>query len=460
MNATACIRGVEPRKVEVRVMGSDEFVDEALDSVDPAVKARFEQRSKALAAIGLERRATYEDVVGEYVDRVGALYDPEADRVTLFDRGAGASVESLVHEFAHALQHDLLDEGEGGQQSDAVTLDAALARGAMFEGDVTLTTDRAAMLMSGFDPNGPNWDRVYGDWAASTRQAYKDELLGVSLADRYFLYAFGAYFLEPVRRQRGQMGVDGWVRNPPRSTRAVTAGVERARRIDRVLRESYDPEEWQSELDASAATTADTSVASLADAAGLVFDAGERTVEAGSLDTDASAQLRPFTNGTPLLAPVLPGFELLTLDSLGAFVFERFARRQVFVAAESPESVRRIIDSASGLEADHLSLWYHPETENAVAVYRLRFSDRLVRAAWTRRVPNLEAEGELRSAIVDEDVVLVASADTRWLSALDLGALPWRAFDTASVPHGLRAGPAVAASQRLQPHGVRPSRSE
>lgn len=425
MAATACIRGVAPRKVPVRVIRSDQYVDEALNDVDSDAKEAFERRARALAALGLERQRNLDDVVAAYVARVGAYYDPRADRVTLFEGKTGPSVEALVHEFAHALQHDVLDDLERTALPN--TLDAALARTAMIEGDVTLTTDRAAMLSFGADPNDPDWSSVYGKWTAGTSAHYRREPLPVSLADRYFVYAFGAAFLEPV----SSAGVEGWLRDPPETTRAVMAGAKRARSVDRKLASVYDAGQWRTQsvrVDAGVTPQIDARIGDGGASDGGVGDSGAG--DGGRADAGAAPSLLPFTSGVPLLAPELDGFELIGLDSLGAFVLDSFARDQGA--------------SARALEADHLSLWYDAENDNAVGVYRLRFGDDELRQVWLRRDREQLWEGYVRTLMLDDDVVLFASTDWKWLDDMDLESLSWRAFDRASVPYSLRAAPNFA----------------
>lgn len=413
----------------MRVIRSDQYVDEALADVDADAKEAFERRARALEALGLERQRSFDDVVAAYVARVGAYYDPRTDSVTLFEGEAGPSVESLVHEFAHALQHDVLAELERTVLPN--TLDAALARTAMIEGDVTLTTDRAAMLSFGADPNDVDWSSVYGKWTSRTSASYPREPLPVSLADRYFVYAFGAEFLEPVSRTQ----IERWLREPPQTTRAVMAGAKRARKIDRQLASVYDASQWQSEnaeVDVGSNVDAGVVVARAGDAGGVDASGVDAGVVDAGVDAGGAEWLSPFTSGVPLLAPELDGFELIGLDSLGAFVFDSFARDQFL--------------SASALEADHLSLWYDAENDNAVGVYRLHFGDDELRQVWLSRGPERAWEGDVRTLMVDDDVVLFASTDWKWLNDTDLKNLSWRAFDRASVPSSLRAAPHFVAN--------------
>jgi hypothetical protein len=437
MAATACIRGVSAREIDVRVISPEQYVEEAQSSSVDAEMQRFERRSQALATIGLEELQTYAEVLQAYVDTIGAYYSTVTDSITLFDWGEGVSVEMLVHECAHALQfrNDPAEDAAG----ETLTLDESLARGAMFEGDVTLTTDRAAMLVFGADPAEPNWPRIYGKWTQLTRGDYWNEALPVTLAGRYFYYAFGTAFLQPVLSEKGQRGVDSWVTEPPRSVRAIFAGASKARNTDRHMAAAYDGDVW-----------------SAPEASNGRADAGEEAAlqEAGLQDAGLQeagfSQPRPFTSGRPLLAPSLPGLELVALDSLGAFVFESFARRQPRVRGRADVVQERLKSGADYLEADHLSLWYEPETKSSVAVYRLRFTEPRVRDAWLDARTNPHAQGEMRAALVDGDVVLIASADSKWLSSLDVAALTWQAFDAASVPSELRAAPSFMAGQRVQ----------
>lgn len=322
---------------------------------------------------------------------------------------------------------------EADERRESLTLDQWLAYGAMIEGDVTLTTDRAAMLLFGDDPERPNWGRIYRGWTATTREDYASESLRVSLADRYFLYAFGTAFLEPVYREHGQAGIDDWLRNPPLTTRAVMAGVERAPAEDERTSAAYDPAPW------------------LSDAASVIPGAGDSAVASdGGNDAEApptsGVLLTPFKAGQPLLVPSLPGFTPLTVDSLGEFVFEAFARDFTERISATAEDRRNVTNPAHHPVADHLSLWFRSETNTTVAVYRLALPGAVQswKAVFERNAPG---SAPVRVAVVDGDLVLVASRDEAWLTALDVAKLAWTAVDSAEVPRELRAAPSSVFSR-------------
>jgi len=460
MEATACLRGANARPIRTRVVNVQTYVDAVLEDTDPAERTRFEQHSQALALIGLEPATDYTDNLQAYIGQVGAFYDSETDSVTVLERGESgdsvADVLSLVHEFSHALQHRVRQASDDNLRS---TLNQRLARGAMREGDVTLTTDRAATLLFGGDPEVPNWSRVYRKWTSTEHADYQNEPLRVSLADRYFLYAFGTAFLEPVYRASGQAGIDDWVRTPPLTAKAVLAGPERARAEDRRARDTYDPALWQ--MDETTATAdagladADASDKPLAasDAASGPVDAASAdaavNVDGGAAALDEHA-LEPFSEGIPLLLPALQGMQLLTLDSLGTFVFEAFANDFSSRLALDPSTRARLQSSNRALLADHLSLWRDPKMGTLAAVYRLRFADSHTLSAWqTALDAGSPGEGRLRSEVVDGDLVLVASNDVAWLESMDVATLVWTAVNSAKVPSQLLASPRSALAEGI-----------
>jgi hypothetical protein len=454
MNATACDRGVPPRDVPTRVLALEDYVRQVLE--DPDDNTRFTQQATALALLGLQEPGDAEDILGAFYATVGAFYDRQADEITVLERGEpldspGYSV-LMVHEFAHALQRDVSTQSA----PTLYTLDRWLARSAIFEGDATLTTDRAAVRLFGADPDEVNWNRVYRPWADTQRAHLVDEPYRVSLANRYFPYAFGSVFLEPVRRGTGQASIDRWLANPPDSTRAIMAGTQRAHAADDFEANAFDTDALRPPADASAldaaATAAFTELVRLdagvqdasADAATVIDDAAAVLGDAAVTEDAAvthDADSPPADAGDAgvaeaidplLLVPALPDHRLLYVEALGQFVFEAFAESVARRLSPQSALAKKLRRSGAKLRADHLSLWVNDATEAPAAVYRLRFADDTMRDAWLAVSQQLQLGTHATLAAVHAgDLVIVSSADQDWLSQLDASRLRWRTLGSA-----------------------------
>ncbi len=450
MAATACLRDEAPRDVPARVISVDRFVAERQSDVDEDEAARFEAVARGWALLGLQKERDYESVLSAYYDTVGAFYDPSEDEITILHRGRALDgddvIATLVHEFSHALQHDAVDDDD--EQRWHLTTDARLASSAVFEGDATRTTDHSIMLMYDADPSVPNWRRVYDTWKRTRSVAYREEPLRITLAGRYFVYAFGSGFTEAVAskaRSRYLSEVYDWMREPPLTVRGILAGPEAARRRDEAVRSAYEGLPIQEPSDASGAAPRDTET--LSDA-GTLSDSG--TLNDAAMLNDAAIPVSAHNaasdggRGAPssrdasdggegtdvrwlgpdLLLPEVSGHDLLDADTLGAFVLEAYAVALEREARELGAGEERLVESISELVTDSLTVWQ--SKERMVVILRMQFEGKSAPKRWQRALVEVQpGKGHVRTFIDQDTLVVVSSTDETWLVNLTLDELRW-----------------------------------
>jgi hypothetical protein len=360
--AAACLRGVDPVAVPVKVVSRDEFIAQAAATpLTLEQEESFRRWNAGLAALGLapaDNTAAADNAAS--AAQLGGIYSFTAKEITIVDGGQSLAsapwVGLLVHENEHAIQDARFGLAEL-DANHAPDLDGALAFGAVFEGEATLVEDLADAGFFGLTANDIPWPSVFERWQASARDAARSSRLPVSLAWSHFRYPFGTAFVKGALDAGGWAGVDALFPMPPESTREVEAG----------------------------------------------FGAAEPAGGPWAVDLGDDA------------VPVLgDGYDYVGTDRLGAWLFEVFMKRLGDGYNYGTSDLPRL------LRSDALSILQDRNTGGAVAVWRLRVP---VDAAWFPLDAALRALPAARVDLAGDDVVVIAAADTDTLNAVPRGLL-------------------------------------
>jgi hypothetical protein len=432
MAATACLRGEQPREVRTRVVRVEDYVGE--QEVDQDQVEHFEAVAGGWALLGLQREQGYADVLAAFYDTVGAFYDTHSDTVTILHRGSPLDsdwmVALLVHEFSHALQHDAVDDD--GPPVVMWTTDARLGRSAIFEGDATRTTDQALMRMFGADPKGPDWGNVYEKWSDTEGARYADEPLRITLAGRYFVYAFGAAFVERVAAGAGNRylkQIHTWMKRPPLSTSAVLAGPARASGINRLGHAISD--DWVIARSVPEAGAPPSSTDAGVPDAAKVADAG-------------SSGLR--WRGPDLLLPLVPAHRLLDADSIGKFVLDSYARYVQGLLGDTRLPHGDLQWATQELLSDSLTVWQ--AEQRTVVIFRAQFSFEWPAQTWRQGLDRVNpGRAALRTHLDGDTLIVISSNDDAWLSEFTFEELQWQRFSPKELAWMLYPDASTNAAQ-------------
>lgn len=263
-------------------------------------------------------------------------------------------------------------------------LDRALGAGAVIEGDATYIGDLAAAGFFGVGGNEIPWAQMFARWQDDARYQARRSPLPVTLSSLHFRYPFGTAFTKAALDAAGWTGVDGLFGSVPSGAREVMAGFGAAPPTDGA---------WAEDLGA---------------------------------------------DSVPILGD---GFVYVGADRLGAWLLDAFLSRHRTYGPGADELPQQ-------LRGDVLSIFHHPETGGAVAVWRLRLGS-------TEGFALLgDASRELHAARVDQanndDLVIVAASDVVALNAVP-SAPAYQAIPSAAPAAAPLAG-------RLEYGCVRPPR--
>ena len=210
----------------------------------------------------------------------------------------------------------------------------------MIEGDATYIGDLAAAGFFGVGSNEIPWAEVFARWQDDARYQARRSPLPVTLSSLHFRYPFGTAFTKAALDAAGWTGVDGLFGSVPSGAREVMAGFGAAPPTDGA---------WAEDLGA---------------------------------------------DSVPILGE---GFVYVGADRLGAWLLEAFLSRYQTYGPGADELPQR-------LRGDVLSIFHHPETGAAVAVWRLRLGfDRGIHCArrrFTAPARRARRPGEQRCLVI------------------------------------------------------------
>lgn len=380
-----CFRGGDAGLPPIDVIDEDEYrelIEAARDEdagvpapdddggVAPDADESFERVLHGYSLINLAPdEIELEDSTADVLASIDASYLTRQGRIVVIDRGEALDSHvanvSLAHELVTALVHDEHDiEAIRAERPD--TLDSRLALAALLEGEATHYELVVSAALVGVAPGGINWGALYTDWQLDELQgAYMDDY-PVETAWLRVPYAFGGAYVTAVVGYDGQRGVDTIYDNPPRSTADV-----------------------------------------------LTFS---------MLNAEPQAQADALAGVAVPNAPA--GFALLSVDALGAFIYDQFLHRSSLTTA-------RFYDGrANALIADYVSI-FAADDDRTVVAWRLRFSDEAspteqlvadVREAFDAPEEDAPPDGDdVRARVYaeDSDLVLVIGdhpLDPEWLA--------------------------------------------
>ena len=347
----ACLRGVEPVMVPVRVIPFSEYLNAAVNQTFPPDQVEHFARSVEglslllLAPAGLTLRQAAGDTAW-----AAAYYSMDDRSITIVDRGEPMSsvdsVSLLVHEYTHALQDATM--GINAFLDPAATFDWSLAAQSVIEGEAVLVNDLAELALFDYPPDRVAWPRVFGGWHGRTRSRYHAESRVMLLADLHFIYPFGTWLVHQAWTAKGWDGVRSLYQAPatPTATRQVLAGF------------------------------------------GAPAPAGGAWTE--SLGDQAM--------------PALPdAYQLIDADTVGSFPLE------AFLARLGPQT--GAIEAAQRLRGDVLSIQYDRTAKVTVSCWRLRFVDQSAAEVVAARV---SGKLRATVARFERDVIIMAATPGGW----------------------------------------------
>jgi hypothetical protein len=394
--ALACMTGRRVVTPEVEAWQSDDALAYFTPTGQSAERAELLQRQ--LAALALFRLVpdgySSDQAIEVYSASVGTFYDPDQERIVVVEQGMGATdsdegpmsarmaagddpddapppavdevaFKNLVHELTHAVRDQRT--GLPAFYADAETTDAWLAARAVVEGEAQLYAQLAWLDAVGEDPAELDWEQVL----APARQAALATFVAVdapfSLADRYLPYPYGYAYVTSAWLEGGLDAVDDLYDAPPRSTRAVTAG--------------YGVELTRGGLPAL-------------------------------LDSEQAV-------------PSLPErYEPVGAGQYGSWLVDACIQR-----FRDEPGVDLSWDVMRHLEGDVISLYHDHDSDSALAVWRLRFSDASAAAA-LRTIASWEPAVQVH--VEGQDAILLAVGSGG--PGLDPAALQWQSVIIVPAP--------------------------
>ena len=385
----ACLRGVEPVTVPVAIVSQDAFVaDAAATTLTPAQADAFQRWNAGLAALGLAPLDNSPGANGAArAAQIGGFYSFQDKQITIIEDGRPLDGWPFIAVLVHEYVHAIQDARFDLARLHAThdtDLDRGLGVGAVIEGDATYIGDLAAAGFFGVGSNEIPWAQMFARWQDDARYQARRSPLPVTLSSLHFRYPFGTAFTKAALDAAGGTGVDGLFGSVPSGAREVMAGFGAAPPTD-------GP--WAEDLGA---------------------------------------------DSVPILGD---GFVYVRADRLGAWLLEAFLSRYQTYGPGADELPQR-------LRGDVLSVFHHPETGGAVAVWRLRLGS-------TEGFAVLgDISRQLHAARVDQanndDLVIVAASDVVALNAVS-SAPAYQAIPSAA--------PAAAPLAGRFGHGcVRPPR--
>lgn len=225
----ACLRQVPPVAVPVTVVGLEEYLEQqSAPTISPEAEQRFVSWNAVLALWGLAPPdLTPAEAARAQAGQVAAFYSVDVKSIVIVDRGypldSQGMMETLVHEYAHAIQDARFDIGHLFEQYGG-DFDRAQAVGALVEGEATDVEDLAAVGLFGDQPGDVPWDRVYRSWQERARKTALESSLPVLLAPFHFRYPFGSEMVHDAMAAGGWAAADALFAIPPSGTREVLAG--------------------------------------------------------------------------------------------------------------------------------------------------------------------------------------------------------------------------------------------
>lgn len=394
--ALACMTGRPVVTPVVEAWDSDDALDYFASNGQSAERADLLERQ--LAALALFRLVpdgySSAQAAEVYSASVGTFYDPDRERIvviapptgatarddTVAGAGAAGSGEAgdgaapladevefrnLVHELTHAAR----DQRSGLQAfyADAETTDAWLAARAVVEGEAQLYAQLAWLDAIGEDAAELDWQQVLEPAREAALATFVSVDAPFSLVDRYLPYPYGYAYVVGAWLQGGRDAVDALYEHPPRSTRAVTAGF------------------------------------------GVEL---ERGGEAGLLDSEEAV-------------PSLPErYEPVGAGQYGNWLVDACIQR-----FRNEPSQDLSWDVLRRMEGDVVSLYHDRETDSALAVWRLRFSDSSAAQA-VRAIASWEPAVQVHVEGADAILLAVAAGGP----ALDPASLRWQSVIIVPSP--------------------------
>ena len=275
--------------------------------------------------------------------------------ITIIEDGRPLDGWPFIAVLVHEYAHAIQDARFDLAPLDAThdtDLDRALGMGAVVEGDATYIGDLASAGFFGAGSDDIPWAQMFARWQDDARYQARRSPLPVTLSSLHFRYPFGTAFTKAALDAAGWTGVDGLFGSVPSGAREVMAGFGAAPPTD-------GP--WAEDLGA---------------------------------------------DSVPILGD---GFVYVGADRLGAWLLEALlGRHQTYGpgADELPQQLR----------GDVLSIFHHPETGAAVAIWRLRLASAEGFAVLG------DVSRQLHAARVDaasnDDLVIVAASDVVALNAV------------------------------------------
>ncbi len=227
--AAACLLGQPARDIPVSLVSRTQLTADAVDEVSQSDVAAQQRRLDALALLYLaDADVTPFDSARARSARVGAFYDGTTKGITIVTDGDRTldgvfDVSVLVHEFTHALQ-DVEGRLAFPLADGDDSYDRFMARGALVEGEASLTESLATLILYNQARESVPWTPLF------TRLHRLSALLGANtsvpldLAYSYFSYPYGLSTLYRAYDLGGTLGVEGLWAAPPTSAREVMAG--------------------------------------------------------------------------------------------------------------------------------------------------------------------------------------------------------------------------------------------
>ncbi|HEX2730127.1 MAG TPA: hypothetical protein VHM70_00925 [Polyangiaceae bacterium] len=444
MNMAVCLHGGKARTLEVHFSSTSKLAEQVQTAPSERVLERRNIRARAYALLGLERLAKPDEVAQAFAATVGAYYDPTTDDVTVVsDTSKLANLSSdalLVHEFTHALQEQIVPSA---QRPRPATFDEALAQSAVIEGDAALTEDRAVTLFTGFGQDDIDWEGLYEHWSHDADGAYPLQALPVTLAQRSFVYAHGAHYVNGVRHAEGQAAVNRLLRYPPSQTSTFFFGAGEGGGPHGSF--DTEPEADCEQLEAGVLEVNNADAGGDTETGDAGLDAGVRN--SSPIDPSLCRSKRHWDS---VSVPLLRGWHLFDVDALGYFVmrglFERLASEQ-----------RRAMPDMTGEDAvDALSIWTDPQSGAVTAALRIRYE------FWANPKPfkTLLEHNQIRLGARhvfkgSTDILVLASEDEAWLESLDVHTLQWLDIDPTRVnTNEEEAGGSDADASGIIPSGL------
>jgi hypothetical protein len=358
----ACLRGVPPIDVPMKVVSRDDYLAQVRGN---SAASDLEQQANgaswitAMGLLGLgDPELSLQQAAVDDASWVGGYYSPAEKAITIIDYGQPLDsmdyVAMLAHEYTHALQDRDLDFATFDRTYIRNT-DSALAAGALIEGEATVVGDLSYLSQFGTAEDGDEVTDLLHRWQEDERKSALSSANPALLAPMQFRYAFGAGYAWDLRARAGWSGVTERYQQPPVMTTDILAVA--------------DMPAWN----------------------GASYGHGQ----------DLGA----------LMVPDLPGFQVVSVDSMGAWLFEVFLDR-LGIAGPVSQGLRR------WLFGDSLAILR--QGSDVVVSWRLRIgsANDVVRYLQSRRFSAWSSG--------DGDVVVVATNNPTLAPLLAPGALTWK----------------------------------